>query len=95
LDYGTVTDWTNLTDLITNRANVINQMLGARFDGSPENPLQVRHSKGTYKIYVCGEVLCAWTVYDLDKTKKAYESLESVNDAIWLLSRSGRLSFSM
>lgn len=91
MTYYDVCRWTDLHDLIVNRVNVINQMLGARYDNSADNALRVILCKGIYSLYICGALFATWHVYDLDETCNALERINAVNDAVWFFNKSGRL----
>lgn len=93
MDYATVQDWTNLYELISNRVSVINQVLGARYDGLLTNPLQLHYHRGSYTCKVCGAEFASFRIYDLPSTSYAYDRLQGLNDGIWFLNRSGRLTF--
>ena len=93
MKYHDVSYWVKLLDLVTNRVKVINQMLGARYDGCLENPCRLVHDRGSYSCMICGECYATFTIYDIDATKEALSRISSLNDGIWLLKRSGRLLF--
>ena len=81
--------WARLTDLINNRVSVGNQLLGARYDGCKDNPLQLKYERGRYSCMLCGEVYAFWGVYDLDATQTAFERIDALVDGLWLIGRSG------
>ena len=91
--YGELAHWSRLFDLIANRVSVINQTLGARYDYGATNACQVAYSKGRYTCEVCGARFADFGLYDIPSTESALERLDSLNDGLWLLNRSGRLSF--
>lgn len=81
--------WARLTDLIANRVSIVNQLLGARFDGAKDNPLFVEYDHGRYVCKLCGEVYATWGVYDLCSTQAAYDRVDALADGLWLIGRFG------
>lgn len=80
--------WARMHDLIYNRVSVVNQLLGARYDGCRENPLQVVYEHGRYRCVLCGEDYASFGVYDLDTTQRALDRIDALQDGLWLLVRS-------
>ena len=93
MNYHEVSQWVKMLDLVTNRVSVINQMLGARYDGCLENPCRLCYERGSYSCMICGECYASFPNYDMDATSAALSRLSDLNDGLWLLKRSGRLSF--
>lgn len=93
MDYGEVKEWVRTQDVIENRVSIINQVLGARYDGCLDNPLVVRYRRGTYELSVCGAEYASWQVYDMESTSAALDCVQALKRGLWLLKRSGRLTF--
>lgn len=93
MTYYDVDRWSRVYDLVVNRVSIINQTLGARYDGLDTNPVRIRYRRGVYSCYVCGAPYCSFHVYDLDSTQCAFDSLSCLADGLWYLMRSGRMSF--
>ena len=91
--YGELAHWSNLFDLIANRTKIINQILGARYDYGATNACHIAYSHGRYTCEVCGARFAEFGLYDISSTEIAFERLDTFKDGIWLLNRSGRLSF--
>lgn len=91
--YGELAHWVRLFDLIANRVGVINQTLGARYDYCASNACHVAYSDGRYVCEVCGARFADFGLYDIPSAEDALSRLDSLNDGLWLLNRSGRLSF--
>ena len=91
--YEDVSNWSRLFELIANRVSVINQVLGARFDGDMSNPVHLSYERGRYVCEVCGVPFVDFAVYDLEATSSAFARIDDLSDGIWLLNRSGRLNF--
>ena len=94
MTYDDCTRYAKVSDLITNRVKNLNQVLGARYACNQDNPCRVTYRRGTYVVEVCGSEYARWGVYDLDGIELAFRRLDTLFDGVWLLNRSGRLSFS-
>lgn len=79
-------------EVIENRIKVINQMLGYGCVGSLENPLRMRLCRGRYRIDLCGDEFQSFAVWDCVNAEKALNMLEGLNEGIWLLKRSRKIS---
>lgn len=95
ISYDDMCSWGKLTDLVVNRVSVINQILGARYDGCLENPVRLRRVRGGYVCEVCGEPFVRYDLYDVPSTESALAALDSLKEGLWLLNRSGGLSFTI
>ena len=93
MGYADVVDWTRLVDIIENRVSIINQIMGARYDSCLDNPCILRYRRGEYVCTYCGETYATWHVYDLDTTRRAFERIDALSDALWLAFRTGRMSY--
>ena len=91
--YESVSRWSRLHDVILNRASVINQFLGFGYDGLSASPCHVVHKGGRYVVEVCGSPFVEWRLYDLASTEVALAKMDTFNDGLWLLNRTGRLQF--
>lgn len=87
--------WGKLADLVVNRVSVINQILGARYDGCLDNPVRLRRVRGGYVVEVCGAPFVRYDLYDVHSTESALASLDALKEGLWLLNRSGGLSFTI
>lgn len=81
--------WTKTHDLVRNRMRVLNQILGCRYDESPENPARLEYRHGTYRVRFCGRIVAEWRVYDLQSVQTAFERLDAMSDAFWQARRAG------
>lgn len=93
MDYATACDWLRLHDVILNRVSIVNQLLGARYEGCSDNPLFIRCKRGVYTLSVCGADYVSWRAYDLDTTDVAYRMIDGLKRGIWLLGRNGSYEF--
>lgn len=93
MDYGEVKEWVRTQDVIENRVSIINQVLGACYDGCMENPLLMSYRRGSYVLTVCGAEFARWQIYDMESTGAALDCVQALKRGLWLLKRSGRLSF--
>ena len=79
-------------DVIHNRAEIINDVLG---HGGVSRPVSVayppRSGRGVFSV--CGCPLYDWRVYDLDEVERALERVDAIKSAVWLMSRSGHLYY--
>ena len=81
--------WARMADLVANRCSIVNQLLGARYDGAKDNPLQIDYDHGRYVCRLCGEEYATYGVYDIDSTQRAFDRVDALSDALWLLGRKG------
>lgn len=93
MDYATACEWLELHNVVVNRISIVNQILGARYDGCMENPLLLTCNRGDYVLRVCGVEYVSWHAYDLASTRDAYGVVESLKRGLWLLRRSGLYDF--
>lgn len=93
LAYEEVTAWTENHDLILNRVGIANQILGCRFDHSPDNPLVVEQRRGGYVCKVGSAYFHGWKLYDASSSAEALKAIDSFKQGLWLLNRTGRLSY--
>ena len=81
--------WANRVDLLTNRVLRVSEMLGARYDGASGSACTLAYSRGRYHIWLCGELYFSFVIYDFEALDCAISRLDSLNDGLWLLRRSG------
>lgn len=93
MTYEDVDAWVRMFDLISNRVGIINQILGARYAHGSNSPLRLQHRRGVYSLTVCGEVFATFGLYDVDSAKSALDGIQSFEQGLWLLNRTGRLNF--
>lgn len=93
-----ITDWyernktyVRLHDLAVNRIKVINQIHGCKHDMAYGNPCVIRKRLGWYHVYYCGELLVQWDGWDVEGVRLAYERLDGLANALWLVRRAGIL----
>lgn len=91
--YEDVSRWTDKIDLIINRVSILNQILGMRYDGLTTNPCQFSYVRGRYVLSICGESYAHVMLYDVASADAAIVMLDALADGLWLLRRSGRLTF--
>lgn len=84
-----VNAWTRTVEIITNRVNIINQMLGYGVDGSLDNPCQLDMRRGRYLVTYFGVEFASYGVYDQRETDAALLRLDALNDGIWYMLRHG------
>lgn len=92
MSYDDVSLWVRAQDLIINRVSIVNQCLGARYEGNMDNPLLVRCVGGCYVAYLYGEEYARWRLYDRESTDAAFVRIDALSDGLWLALRSGRLA---
>lgn len=85
--------WVRLFDTLVNRVSIVNQILGARYEGSSDCPCVLSYRKGVYTISICGTVYITFRVYDAAQLDAAFGKIDSLADGLWYLSRSGRMKF--
>lgn len=93
LTYDQVSSWTDCHDLIVNRVAIMNQILGCRYDHSPDNPFVLERRRKGYVCKVCDAAYESWDLYNAIEAERALCSIESLKEGLWLLNRSGRLKY--
>lgn len=93
MTYETLDLWSRLFDLLANRVSMINIALGARYGHAPESACKIVYKRGCYTCEVCGEPFATFRIYDVDALEEAYRAVDILKHGVWLLGRSGRLSF--
>lgn len=91
--YEDVTRWSQSLDLLMNRVGILNQILGCKYDQAPDNPLRLVCVRRSYVCEVCGCAFVRFRLYDIDGLESAISALDSFVEGLWLLNRTGRLSF--
>lgn len=91
LTYGDMVDWSRLSDLVSNRVGMVNQLLGCHYAHSLDNPMVVRRVEKSYEILFKENCIAAYGVWDLDGIRAAYEVVNRWSDCVWHLARDGRL----
>lgn len=89
MTYDDISVWTMTHDLIRNRMQVLNQILGCRYDDSPENPARLEYRRGTYRVDFCGRTIAEWRIYDLTSVQTAFQRLDALSTAFWDARRAG------
>lgn len=92
MTYHDVDLWVRVQDLITNRVSIVNQCLGARYDGVSDNPCVIRYCEGCYLIEIYGCEFVRWQIYDQCSIDAALSRIDAFSDGLWLAMRSGKLS---
>ena len=83
ISYDDMCSWGKLTDLVVNRVSVINQILGARYDGCLENPVRLRRVvAATWSRSAVP--FCRYDLYDVPSTESALASLDALKEGLWL-----------
>lgn len=85
MTYEDVSRYTDLHDLIVNRVSLCNQLLGCKYDNSLDNPVLLRHAKGSYSVTIKGAMFATWHVYDLQQVEVAYNRLDGLYNGLWYL----------
>lgn len=83
--------WIDKHDLLLNRIAIVNQIHGCNYDYSFWNPCTVKYLRGWYVCDYLGTRLCEWCVYDFPSLERAYDRVDSLADALWLIRRAGYL----
>lgn len=91
MDYQSIHIWLKTLNIIKNRVQVINQMLGVRYRGMVGSPCVLRLKNGLYTMYWCGEEFCSWRLYVQSEIESALVRVDALNDCVWLANRSGYL----
>lgn len=81
--------FTKVSDLIGNRASIMNQILGFPLISDVSNPCRVTHFKGDYEFSMCGGQIATWRIWDLPSIDAAFSKVDSATDALWHLARGG------
>lgn len=89
MTYEEVRIWTDKHNLIANRVKVINQILGARYENSCDNPCVIEYRRGRYRVLFCGVCFAEYGVYKERQAIEALKRLDALNDALWYMSRVG------
>lgn len=92
LHYEVIARWADLFDLLANRVAVCNQLLGCKYDHSPENPMVLCYRSGEYHVSFDGCDIVTFGLYDNYALSRAYDMVDAWQDCIWMLGRAGRLS---
>ena len=90
--YEDLSNFARISDLIVNRVSVVNQILGARFDGDMSNPARVVGIRGGRRVTLCGEPFCEFRNYDLDSASDAFARVNALCDSLWLLRRGNAIA---
>lgn len=90
----TLHDWrecATVNELIQNRVNVINTVLGYGY--MSYNPVAIRYPRCTGRgvLSVCGVDLLHWRLHDLESCERALEALQLLDNAIYHMSLSGHM----
>lgn len=80
--------WCRCLDLMQNRVDVINQMLGYGVPGLVSNPCRLRYEHGTYRVYVSDCVLCEFGLYEQGEIDAALRTVDGANDMVWYATHS-------
>lgn len=91
VNYSDMLGYTRSFDLLQNRIEVINQLLGYGLRGSLENPCRLRYRCGTYSVEIYGEILNQFKPFDFPTCDLAVKRLDAVSSSIWQLGRNGML----
>lgn len=87
--YDDMAAWTKTHDLIRNRMQVLNQILGCRYDESPDNPARLEYYRGCYHVEFCDVTIAEWRIYDIQSVQTAFERLDAMSSAFWHARRAG------
>lgn len=84
--------WERKQTLVLNRLRIINQVMGCRYDESPDNPCTFGWRGGAYVVEWLGREVARMPIYDLEAAETAYQRLDAIADALWMARREGMLS---
>lgn len=84
--------WVPLHKLCLNRIAVVNQIHGCRYDYSTDNPCTYVVSGRDHACVYGGVTLARWREYDLETVQGAFDVLDALADALWLVRRAGYLT---
>lgn len=83
--------WERKQTLVLNRLRVINQVMGCRYDESPDNPCTFGWRGGAYFVEWYGREVARMPIYDLEAAETAFQRLDAIADALWMARREGML----
>lgn len=83
--------WERKQTLVLNRLRVINQVMGCRYDESPDNPCTFSWRGGAYVVEWLGREVARLPIYDLEAAETAFQRLDAIADALWMARREGML----
>lgn len=80
-----------VNDLIQNRVNVINTVLGYGYKSY--DPAAVRYPRGTGRgvLSICGVDMLDWRLHDLESCERALYALQLLDDSLYHMSLSGHM----
>lgn len=84
--------WSRRFDLVSNRVQIVNQLLGCRYDFSPTNPMRLVRTVSGYDVTFDGEVLASFRIWDLADIDDAIGVVEQWSSCVWRLGRYGVLA---
>ena len=87
--------WSQLYDLVQNRCAIINQIHGCKYDFARGNPCDFRWHDGRWRVDYFGSELATFRVYDLPSAQSAYDRVDALSHALWMLRRSGKCVLSV
>lgn len=87
-------DWAyRQSDLITNRAKVINDLLAYSAATSPVAGVAYPRGTGRGVFSFCGVEMFTWRICDVDAVCGVLRCVQAIDDAILLMLNSGRMYF--
>lgn len=89
--YDEMCTFSRFYNLLVNRVDCCNQLLGCRYRNSSENDVRITYKKGCYSVTAYDAEIAAFRVWDLDGVLKSYAYVDSWADCLWHLSRKGRI----
>lgn len=84
--------WCRTLDVVSNRVDIINQMLGYGVPGLSENPCKLVYDHGKYKVNIRDAELCEFALYDQREIDAALCKVDGANDMVWYALRSHLLA---
>lgn len=85
LTFAEMQRFTDDFELVYNRIDIINQLLGVGF----QHPCRLVYHKGRYSCMFMDYFVCDFGVYDVPGCSAALAKLDTWHDLVWQLSRSG------
>lgn len=83
--------WMKRHNLLLNRIAIINQIHGCHYGYCVGYPCTVRYERGWYICSYNGNAICSWAMYDYTTLDSSYDLVDSLCNALWLVSSAGYL----
>lgn len=79
------------SELIRNRADVINDVLGYGYHSYSPASVSYPRGRGYGEFSLCGVPMFRWRRYDLAAIRRVLDCVQSIDNAVMIMSRSGHL----